>query len=50
MVVGWMNPNPDKSGDVVVIVPSNPLPGRGWKTKVPKALEMGDGRRRGIKD
>lgn len=48
VVVGWINPNPASSGHVVVIVPGTPLPGGGWKTKVPNALEMGSNRR-GIK-
>lgn len=45
VVAGWENPNPQKSGHVVVVVPGEEVNGGKWAPKVPVVLEMGPRKR-----
>lgn len=45
VVAGYENPNPNKSGHVVVIMPGTTVPSNSWKCNVPHTMDTGSGRR-----
>ena len=45
VVAGYINPNPNKSGHVVLIVPGDEVYSSTWKCKVPLAMDTGEDHR-----
>lgn len=45
VVAGWQNPNPDKSGHVVVVLPGQPRRSRRWGIDMPLLMDTGRDKR-----